>query len=191
MTRSEFLRQAIAAATAASAKSGFPAGITVAQAALESAWGQSKLSCEANNYFGIKAYGKRDRVAMPTHEVENGTTKAVTAEFAKFQSMAECFAARDQLIATSSLFAEARACPADAAAFARAIAKHWATDPAYAEKLLAIHGTFQVAFFGRQCGSGSRFCVTESHGSEAQLQERVQSGRIPVSNLRGIRLSQN
>lgn len=144
MTRSDFLRQAMAAAKAASAKSGFPAGITVAQAALESAWGQSRLSREANNYFGIKAYGKRDRVAMPTHEVENGMVKAVTAEFAKFESMAECFVARDKLIATSSLFAEARACPANAEEFARAIAKHWATDPAYAEKVLAIHGRFKL-----------------------------------------------
>ncbi|MGD0973626.1 MAG: glucosaminidase domain-containing protein [Candidatus Korobacteraceae bacterium] len=144
MTRSEFLRQAMAAAKAASAKSGFPAGITVAQAALESAWGQSRLSREANNYFGIKAYGKRDRVAMPTHEVENGTVKAVTAEFAKFESMAECFAARDKLIATSSLFAEARACPANAEEFARAIAKHWATDPGYAEKIMAIYGRFKL-----------------------------------------------
>jgi len=144
MTRSEFLRQAMAAAKAASAKSGFPAGITVAQAALESAFGQSRLSCKANNYFGIKAYGKHDRVAMSTHEVENGTVKSVTAEFTKFQSMEECFAARDRLIATSSLFAEARACPANAVAFARAIAKHWATDPAYAEKVLAIHGRFKL-----------------------------------------------
>ncbi len=134
----------MAAAKAASAKSGFPAGITVAQAALESAWGQSRLSREANNYFGIKAYGNHDRVAMPTHEVENGTVKAVTAEFTKFHSMEECFTARDRLIATSSLFAEARACPANAEAFARAIAKHWATDPAYAEKVLAIYGRFRL-----------------------------------------------
>ncbi len=144
MTRSEFLRQAIAAAKAASAKSGFPAGITVAQAALESAWGQSKLSREANNYFGIKAYGNYDRIAMPTNEFENGVAKAVTAEFARFESMAECFAARDRLIATSNAFAEARACPADAEAFARAIARHWATDPAYPEKILAIHGRFKL-----------------------------------------------
>jgi flagellum-specific peptidoglycan hydrolase FlgJ len=48
------------------------------------------------------------------------------------------------LIATSSLFAEARACSASAEAFARAIAKHWATDPAYAEKVLAIHGRFKL-----------------------------------------------
>ena len=144
MTRGEFLRQAMEAAKTASAKSGFSAGITVAQAALESAWGQSRLSQEANNYFGIKAYGKYDRVSMPTHEVENGIAKAVTAEFAKFQSMAECFAARDELISTSNFFAEARSCAANAEAFARAIAVHWATDPAYAEKLLAIYQRFKL-----------------------------------------------
>ena len=117
---------------------------TPAQGTLLISWGQSRLSREANNYFGIKAYGKHDRIAMPTHEVENGTVKAVNAEFTRFQSMEECFAARDQLIATSSLFAEARACPANTEAFARAIAKHWATDPAYAEKLLAIYGRFKL-----------------------------------------------
>jgi flagellum-specific peptidoglycan hydrolase FlgJ len=42
------------------------------------------------------------------------------------------------------LFAEARACPANAEEFARAIAKHWATDPGYAEKIMAIHGRFKL-----------------------------------------------
>ncbi|MGA2962026.1 MAG: glucosaminidase domain-containing protein [Candidatus Korobacteraceae bacterium] len=117
---------------------------TPARGTLLISWGQSKLSREANNYFGIKAYGKHERIAMLTHEVEDGAVKAVSAEFTRFQSIDECFAARDHLIATSSLFAEARACPANVEAFARAIAKHWATDPAYAEKLLAIHARFKL-----------------------------------------------
>lgn len=33
---------------------GVPASITIAQAILESGWGKSKLTKEANNYFGIK-----------------------------------------------------------------------------------------------------------------------------------------
>lgn len=144
MTRKEFLRQAMEAAKKTSAKSGFPAGITVAQAALESAWGQSKLSQKANNYFGIKASGNCERVLMPTHEVENGAVKAVSAEFAKFQSMEECFVARDKLIETSESFAAARACLHNAEAFVKAIARHWATDPAYAEKILSIYRRFEL-----------------------------------------------
>jgi len=144
MTREDFLRQAVAAATAASAVSGFPAGITVAQAALESAWGQSRLSREANNYFGIKALAKYDRIAMPTFEVEGGVRKAVTAWFARFPSMSECFMARDRLIATGALFSEARACKADVEQFVNALARHWATDPAYANKILAIYRRFEL-----------------------------------------------
>lgn len=145
MKRTEFLQQAIAAAKTAAATSGFPAGITVAQAALESAWGQSQLSREAENYFGIKAYGDHDKVAMPTCEVEHGVREATTAEFAKFASMTECFAARDRLIATSAYYAEARACRGNAEAFAEALAKHWATDPEYAGKILSIYRRFGLA----------------------------------------------
>jgi len=68
MTRAEFLEQAIAAARVSSKSSGLPAGITVAQAALESAWGGSELSRRANNYFGIKAHGRHASVEMPTAE---------------------------------------------------------------------------------------------------------------------------
>ena len=145
MKRTDFLQQAIAAAKKVSETSGFPAGVTVAQAALESAWGQSELSREANNYFGIKAYGNCDRIAMPTCEVENGVRKQTTAEFARFSSMAECFSARDKLIATSANFCEARKCKANTEDFVRALAKHWATDPAYAEKVLAIYKRFGLA----------------------------------------------
>ena len=144
MTRDDFLRQAVAAATASSAISGFSPGITVAQAALESAWGQSRLSQDANNYFGIKALARYDRIAMPTFEVGGGVRKAVTAWFACFPSMTECFLARDRLITTGALFAEARAAKADAEQFTRALARRWATDPAYADKVLAIYRRFQL-----------------------------------------------
>ena len=73
-----------------------PAMVTVAQAALESNWGQSKLSKEANNYFGIKAHGNHARVQMPTEECENGATVAVEAEFAKYPSMLDCFQCSDR-----------------------------------------------------------------------------------------------
>ena len=91
MTKQEFVRQAYAAAIQSSKQSGMPAMVTVAQAALESNWGQSKLSIQANNYFGIKAHGTHARVQMPTEECENGVTVAVEAEFAKYLSMLDCF----------------------------------------------------------------------------------------------------
>jgi flagellum-specific peptidoglycan hydrolase FlgJ len=138
MSKEEFLRQAIAAARESSRSSGLPAAITVAQAALESNWGQSQLARDANNYFGIKAHGAHERVAYPTFECMNGRTVRVTAEFARYASMEECFADRDRLILSLECYAAARRAKDDPEAFARALAGHWATDPKYAEKLIAV-----------------------------------------------------
>lgn len=139
MTREEFIQQATEAARAVSAESGLPAGITVAQAALESRWGESELSRKGNNYFGIKAHGKHAWVEMPTTEVIGGVAKHVTAKFAAYADMRECFACRDRLILGGAVYAEARAKKDDPKEFARAVAKHWATDPEYAEKLLRVY----------------------------------------------------
>lgn len=143
MTREQFLEQAIAAAQVSSKTSGLPTGITVAQAALESAWGNSELSRRANNYFGIKAHGKHGSVEMPTTEWSAGGSPAepqhVSARFAAYENMTSCFTCRDRLILNGAVYAEARASAHDPEAFAHSLAKHWATDPGYVEKLLRIY----------------------------------------------------
>ena len=139
MTKEEFIAAATAAAQASSATSGFPPGVTVAQAALESAWGNSGLAQAANNYFGIKARPGGQAIELPTLEYVGGAPVHVPAEFAKYASMVECFADRDRMIASLPAYQEARAAAADPEAFTRALARHWATDPDYAEKLLTVY----------------------------------------------------
>jgi flagellum-specific peptidoglycan hydrolase FlgJ len=139
MSKSEFLQAAIEAARVSSSVSSLPAGITVAQAALESAWGQSRLSREAFNYFGIKAHGNHAVIEMPTTEVRNGVVEKTTARFARYGSMSDCFADRDRLICSSAIYCSAHASASSPEQFIRALGKHWATDPHYAEKVLAIY----------------------------------------------------
>lgn len=139
MTKQEFLQLATDAARTSSQTSGLAPGITVAQAALESAWGSSELSRRANNYFGIKAHGKHPSVEFPTSEVRDGKVVRISAEFAAYDSMAQCFACRDRLILGGARYAGVRESAHDPERFARALAKHWATDPQYAEKLLRIY----------------------------------------------------
>src|ERR1051325_6760421 len=129
MTKQEFLAAAARAACAASLESGFPPGITAAQAALESNFGQSRLSLDAQNYFGIKAHGNHQRVSYPTFENVGRRDVRVCAEFARYSSMEECFADRDQIITAVSRYADARACCSNPERFARSLAGHWATDP--------------------------------------------------------------
>ena len=138
MTKHEFVQQAYAAASLSSKHSGMPAMVTVAQAALESNWGQSKLSREANNYFGIKAHGSHQRIQMCTDECEHGADVEVKAEFAKYLSMLDCFQCRDGILLRAAVYKGAVEKRCDEAAFIAEIAKHWATDPKYAGKLLAV-----------------------------------------------------
>lgn len=139
MNKESFLRLATAAALASSGASGLPPGITVAHAALESAWGRSRLAREACNYFGIKARGGGDFITLPTTEFVDGKLVRCTARFARYTSLEDCFAARDHLILTLACYAPARACAADPEAFVRALARRWATDPHYADKLLRVY----------------------------------------------------
>jgi flagellum-specific peptidoglycan hydrolase FlgJ len=140
MTKQEFVQQAHAAALRSSERSGMPAMVTVAQAALESNWGQSELSQEANNYFGIKAHGTHERIQMSTEECEHGKNVVVEAEFAKYPSLLDCILCRDGILLRGAIYAGARQARGDEPESIREIAKHWATDPKYAEKLQTVLG---------------------------------------------------
>lgn len=63
----------------------------VAQAIIESNWGKSKLSVEANNYFGLKCGSgwKGEKYTIKTKEEYNGVLKTITANFRKYNSMEE------------------------------------------------------------------------------------------------------
>jgi len=139
VTKEEFIAAATVAAQASSAISGFPPGATVAQAALESGWGSSELSRSANNYFGIKARPAGNAIELPTFEYVDGVPVRISATFARYASMAECFAARDSILASLPQYREARAAAGDPVAFVRALARHWATDPSYGEKVLTVY----------------------------------------------------
>src|SRR3954466_4266218 len=140
MTKEQFMSMATTAATTGK----YPAGITVAQAAVESAWGSSQLSVKANNYFGIKAHGDAESIELPTTEVMNGKTVKVLARFAAYPDIAACFADRDRIINQLACYQDARANAADPELFARCLARLWATDPRYAEKLLKIYRGFKL-----------------------------------------------
>ena len=141
VNKEEFLTAATVAAREASRTSHLLAGITVAQAALESAWGSSELSTSAFNFFGIKARAGRDWIEMRTQECRRGMAVHARARFAKYSSMQECFEDRDRMILQLPVYAEARSVAADPEQFIRALAQHWATDPHYAEKVLQVYHT--------------------------------------------------
>lgn len=65
------------------------ASVMMAQSALESAWGESKLSKKANNFFGVKGSYKGKYVTMDTKEYSNGKWVTVKQKFRKYPSFYE------------------------------------------------------------------------------------------------------
>lgn len=143
-----FLKAAVPAARASMAATGVPASITLAQAILESGWGQTGLAIEANNYFGIKATQAAaldSYVAMPAHEAVNGQTVAETADFAKYATVAAGFTAHGMLLSTAPRYAPAMAVRANPAEFAAAIQKcGYSTNPDYATELMQLVTEFDL-----------------------------------------------
>ena len=64
----------------------------IAQAILESGWGQSTLTTQANNMFGIKGSYNGQYVEMRTMEDDgNGNLYEIVAKFRKYPSLKESF----------------------------------------------------------------------------------------------------
>ena len=137
MQKDAFFAMAVGPAQASQKETGVPASVTLAQAILESGWGDNHMG-DACNYFGIKAQSGEPSVTMRTREVEGGKSVYVDAAFRSFASVEECFAAHGHFLQENSRYATAFQA-ADGESFARAIAAAgYATDPKYADLLVQI-----------------------------------------------------
>lgn len=140
----QFLDAAAAEATKASHP--FPQ-MAAAEAALESNYGQSQLARDAFNLFGMKLHQHLDHpefgeLALPTREFEGGKWIAVTAEWMKYENLAECF--EDRLATLQRLapklphYAAALAA-SDPYEYVTEVSRTWSTDPNRAAKVIAIY----------------------------------------------------
>lgn len=119
------------------------ASLMIAQAILESNWGKSRLAAEGKNLFGVKGIYKGQSVTMKTWEVVKGKSVQVDAEFRKYPSWYESFEDLAKLYTNGvswdrnkykAIIGET-GCERAAKAVQAA---GYATDPAYAEKLIRI-----------------------------------------------------
>jgi flagellum-specific peptidoglycan hydrolase FlgJ len=146
MKPQQFLDMLLPAAQACHRLTGIPASFTLAQAALESSWGAKAPGC---NLFGIKA-DKSWRGAVtefPTHEVIKGQRIAIIDRFRCYASWDEGLADRAEFFRKNPRYARCFL-ETTGAGWARAAARAgYATDPQYAEKLIAIMDGRNMARF--------------------------------------------
>ena len=151
-----FLRTAVPAAIQSQKLTGVPASITIAQAILESGWGQSALARQANNYFGIKALAHvaPDQYReFRTEEFVDGHKQEVMAAFARYATPAESFAAHARLLLTATRYRPAMLVSGNAQAFAEKLqACGYSTNPAYASSLMKLVREFDLTQYDNEPG---------------------------------------
>jgi flagellum-specific peptidoglycan hydrolase FlgJ len=141
----EFLTKASAAARAGGHL--FPE-YAACEAALESAWGMSRLATDANNLFGEKQSHPPigDSLDLPTKEYLHGAWVWVPAVWAKFADWQSCFAARMALLerlAKAYPAYEAALGAKDGESFVKLVSKRWSTDPERGAKVLEVWAAHQ------------------------------------------------
>jgi peptidoglycan hydrolase FlgJ len=137
-------------AEAAARAVGIPVDLLLAQAGLETGWGQRQPKAAdgtaSHNLFGIKAGAgwKGSTALAATTEYVAGAMVRTVDRFRAYPSYAEAFQDFAKLIAGSSRFATAVASAGDPVAYAKGLQRGgYATDPQYADKL--VHAIRMVA----------------------------------------------
>ncbi len=138
--KQNFIKQLAPIAQAEQRQYGVLASITLAQAALESDWGKSELSAKYNNLFGIK---NPNGSLMTTQEYVDGQWTTIRDTFAVYGSWEDSVKAHTQLFVngtdwnTDHYGSVLQAKNYEQAAWALQN-QGYATDPDYAEKLIAL-----------------------------------------------------
>jgi flagellum-specific peptidoglycan hydrolase FlgJ len=143
----------IAAAQSAESAFGIPASVTLAQGIIESAWFTRQSG--KFNYFGIKARPNQSATTCWTHEVINGRTITIRQDFANYPNPTVGFSAHAKLLATSPIYARARAVLPNPFAFVRLLGPRseggcgYATAPHYGDILAKVIRTYKLTQYDK------------------------------------------
>lgn len=139
------------------------ASVMIAQAILESGWGQSTLTTLANNMFGIKGSYNGQFVEMQTMEDDgNGNLYPIIAKFRKYPSLKESFQDNAHVLRTTSfspgVFFYHGAWKSNTSSYRDAtqwLQGRYATDTSYASKLNNLIETHNLTQYDTSSGGGS------------------------------------
>ena len=150
-----FIDDAVPHAQAAQRETGVPTSVTIAQAIIESEWGDKHIG-DANNYFGIKWSRNADgtlyygEIAIGCVEVETKEwdgTKYITvlANFRKYKNMTDSFVDHGRFFIENPRYGTAMQYTDDPDQFAREIHKAgYATSPTYSDNLINLMETYNL-----------------------------------------------
>lgn len=147
-TKRNFINQILPVAQKEQRQHQLLTSITLAQAALESNWGQSQLASRYHNLFGVKSDAANSQL-MTTAEYVNGQWITVKAKFATYKDWNESIEAHTRLFVNGTGWDQDHyrsvLAAKDYREAAAALQKQgYATDPGYAQKLIQIIQEYQL-----------------------------------------------
>ena len=153
-TRAQFIEKIAPMAKKDMEQTGILASLTIAQACLESANGNSGLTIECNNLFGIKGeYHGASRIYRTAEYNGDGTRYYIDAAFRKYPSWAESIADHSALFNRLSRYANLRGETDIKKACYNVRADGYATDPKYPDLLMSIVNTFNLTQYDKKPAS--------------------------------------
>ncbi|WP_317931641.1 flagellar assembly peptidoglycan hydrolase FlgJ [Halioxenophilus sp. WMMB6] len=144
INRDNFLSALSEHAEQAANRLGVNKNVLLAQAALETGWGEhitANATGSSNNLFNIKSDGRwqGDSVQVTTVEYRDGVAARERANFRSYDTIAESFDDYVQFMQGNPRYQKALECAADNQAYVEHLqAAGYATDPDYASKIMAI-----------------------------------------------------
>ncbi|HBH65280.1 MAG TPA: flagellar assembly peptidoglycan hydrolase FlgJ [Erwinia persicina] len=145
----DFIAMLSKPAQAASEQSGIPHHLILAQAALESGWGQRQILTRdgkpSYNVFGIKATGswQGKTTDIMTTEFENGEAKKVKQKFRVYDSYFDALNDYVKLLSNNPRYAAVTTASSPEQGAQALQAAGYATDPKYAQKLVGMIQQFK------------------------------------------------
>lgn len=126
----------------------FPS-VTIAQACLESNYGQSSLAKQYNNLFGVKSSDPNTSKVMTTQEYVNGRWQTISGRFQIYDSYQAAIQAHARLLAQGTSWNQGQYRHVLQAKDWRSQAKAlyqdgYATDPGYPGKLISLVEQFNL-----------------------------------------------
>ena len=117
--------------------------VTIAQAILESDWGDSVLAYKYNNYFGVKGTDPKTTVLLPTKEFSDGKWITIKGRFQIYKDYKESMKEHAQLLAFGTTWNSQQYYHVvhadDYVSAAKGLKDDgYATDPRYTKKIIHI-----------------------------------------------------
>lgn len=152
--------------------------ITVAQAILESGWGQSSLSTSAHNLFGIKGSYNGHSVVMRTREVYGGRSVYVNANFRAYANNSESVTDHGRFLNVNSRYRNLLGDTNYVSVANKLRQDGYATDPSYANSLINLVRTYNLTQLDSVAFSGKVVTNKNNNGDNSSYD----SGSSSVSN---------